>query len=391
MHFLFARTIKLGRIAGIEIEIDWSWFIVFVLVFSSLAFQFFPQAYGFSTTLSVALGLGSTILFFTSVLLHELAHSIVANRHGVAIKKIILFVFGGVASLSGEPGRPAVEFKIAIAGPLTSLVLSGAFYGLALLSVVWSLPVAAAFEYLSLINLVVAIFNLLPGYPLDGGRILRAVIWRWSNLERATRIAARGGMLVGYLIVAYGVFQFVYLGNVFALVWLGLIGFFLVSAARESIVQTALTAVLSSIKVRELLEPHPVIVSATLDVRSFVRQVLLGRKRISALVSNRGRIIGEVHLEQVRQLPVATLAKRTVRDIMQPIDRQHYLQPGMSATRALYKLASGFGGSGSTGFEQLPVYERGRLLGSVSRDTLRVYLAVRTDILNRDPHARARI
>lgn len=389
MRFLFTRTVKLGRIAGIEIEIDWSWFIIFVLVFSSLAFEFFPRAYGFGPALSVALGLGTAVLFFSSVLLHELAHSIVANRNGVTISKIILFVFGGVASLSGEPTRPAVELKIAIAGPLTSIVLGGGFYGLALLVEPLSLPVAVALQYLSLINLGLAVFNLVPGYPLDGGRILRAIIWRWSTMERATRIAARIGMGVGYLIMGYGIFQFIYVGNLFGLVWFGLIGYFLVNAARESMVQISLMTLLSTIKVRDVMEPTPVVIADTLDLRSFVQRVLLDRKRTSALVSRAGRVVGEINLDTIRRLPTQALSTKHVSDLMSPVSPKLYLKPSLSAARALQKLMREEGGR--LGFEQLPVYDGGRLVGAVSRDDLRVYLAVRTDVLNRDPHLQTRL
>lgn len=241
MNFISGRTVKLGRLAGVRIELDYSWFIIFFLIFFSLSFQYFPALYSFSTVVNVALGLGTTILFFASVLVHELAHSVVSNRSGLPIKKIILFIFGGVASLSREPCKPGVELKIAIAGPATSFILSGFFYLSATVIAPLSLPVTVAFHYLSIINFVLAAFNLVPGYPLDGGRILRSLLWMRMSLERATVIAARAGMTVGFLLIAYGVFQLLYLGSLFGLIWLSLIGYFLITVARDSVTQTLLS------------------------------------------------------------------------------------------------------------------------------------------------------
>jgi Zn-dependent protease len=383
-RFFFVRTVRLGRIFGIGIEIDYSWFFIFTLVFFSLAFEFFPALYSFSVTTNVVVGFVTTLLFFSSVLTHELAHSIIANRNGVIIKKIILFVFGGVASLTHEPNKPNVELKIAVAGPLTSIILSGLFFVLSYaLQYVW-LPIAVGLQYLSIINLALATFNLIPGYPLDGGRILRALLWKRLGLERSTVVAARLGMAVGYLIVLFGIFQLLYLGNFFGLVWFSLIGFFLISAARESVLQVRLMTSLAEVRVLDLMSTKPIVVSAKQWVRDFVEEILLGRKQLAALVRHDARIVGEISVDLVRKVPVERLGSVSVGDIMRPYAARDVLRPTMLAAKALQLLAG-------SGFERLPVIDRGRLIGVVSRDDIRVYLSVRTDLLNAESRLHSRV
>jgi Zn-dependent protease/predicted transcriptional regulator len=383
-RFFFVKTVRLGRIFGIGIEVDYSWFFIFALVFFSLAFEFFPALYSFSVTTNVVVGFITTLLFFSSVLTHELAHSIIANRNGVIIKKIILFIFGGVASLTHEPNKPNVELKIAVAGPLTSIILSGLFFVLSyVLQYVW-LPIAVGLQYLSIINLALAIFNLIPGYPLDGGRILRALLWKRLGLERSTIIAARFGMAVGYLIVLFGIFQLLYLGNFFGLVWFSLIGFFLISAARESVLQVRLMTSLAEVRVSDLMSIKPIVVSSKQRVRDFVEEILLGRKQLAALVRQDARIVGEISVDMVRKVPVERLGSVSVGEVMRPYATRDVLRPTMLAAKALQLLAG-------SGFERLPVIDRGRLIGVVSRDDIRVYLSVRTDLLNAESRLHSRV
>ena len=376
-RFFFVRTVKLGKIFGIRIEIDYSWFLVFALVFYSLGFEFYPQVYGFQLSTSIWLGLFTTLLFFSSVLLHELAHSVVANRNGVVIKKIILFIFGGVASLTQEPKKPGVEFRIAAAGPLTSIILGGLFFGLSLLVFPLSVTIGVALQYLGIINWSLAVFNLVPGYPLDGGRLLRAALWKKFGLERATTIAARFGVGVGYLIVLYGIAQLILFGNLLGLVWFGFIGFFLISAARESVLQVLLMAALNKVRVRDLLSPNPVVVDATSSVRKLVEDIMLGLKQQGSLVRAGNQIVGTVDVERVRRLPVKDLGRVPVSRVMYHLKAGELLKTSLSAARALQIMAT-------DGSERLPVFENGRLVGAVTRDDIRVYLAVKTDLLNRD-------
>lgn len=384
MRFSFVRTIRLGTVAGIQIELDLSWFLIFALVLYSLAFGFFPELYGFGVGLSLLLGLGTTLLFFSSVLLHELAHSIVANHLGLRIRKITLFIFGGVSNLTAEPTKAHVEFLTAIAGPLMSVLLAGLFFGLSWLLQGVYYPIAVALAYLALVNGVLAAFNLIPGYPLDGGRILRSALWNWLGVERATRVAAGVGILVGYAIMAYGIFQLVYLGSWFGLLWFLAIGFFLTSAANDSVLQQRLLSALARVTARDLMTPNPLVVTGSSKLEQFVQAEVLHRKQTGALVSERGKIIGEIGIDQLRRVPVQDLPTTTVGEVARRFHRDELLRPASAAAHALVHL-------GVNGVERLPVMDRGRLLGVVTRDDVRVYLSVKTDLLNAERHSRTRV
>jgi Zn-dependent protease/predicted transcriptional regulator len=383
-RFFLVKTVRLFKIFGIRIEIDYSWFIVVALVFFSLGFQFFPVVYGFSTSTSLLLGALTTLLFFSSVLLHELSHAVVANRNGVDIRKIILFIFGGVASLSKEPTKPGVEFRIAIAGPLMSLLLSAIFFAISYVLPDSAYPLAVALQYLSIINVALALFNLIPGYPLDGGRLLRALLWHKYNLERATVIASRIGVIVGYLIIAYGVFQFLYLGSVLGLLWFAFIGFFLISAARESVLQVLLMSALGKVTVRELMSHDIASVRASMPLREVVERYILGEKQTGLLVTQNGAVVGELSIDLIRRVPVGKLASSVASDIMIPISKKHYLRPTVPAAKVLQLMVA-------ENFERLPVYQNSRLAGVVARDDIRVYLSVKTDLLNQEQRVHAKI
>lgn len=384
MRFFGVHTLKLVRIAGIQIELDYSWFLVVALVLYSLAFGFFPEVYGFGMGLSVALGTVTTLLFFSSVLLHELSHSIVANHLGLRIRKITLFIFGGVANLTAEPSKPHVEFLVALAGPVTSIALGALFFGLSWLLQDVYYPAAVAAGYLALINGVLAVFNLIPGYPLDGGRLFRAALWPKLGIQRATRVAAIAGQVVGYAIMLFGVFQLVYVGSLFGLVWYGAIGYFLASAARDSIAQQRLHAALARVTVQDLMTPNPLVVPGSTKLESFVQAELLHRKQLGALVSERGKPIGELGLEQIRRVPVQDLRTTTAAEVARRFRRDEFLKPSLSAAKALNHLLA-------DNVERLPVLDRGRLVGVLARDDVRVYLMVRTDLLNRERHGRTRV
>lgn len=372
MHFL-SRTLKLGQVAGINIEIDYSWFIIFVLVFLTLTFDFFPAVDNFGWLINIILGLVTTLLFFTSVLSHELAHSIIANRHALKIKKITLFIFGGVASLSREPEEPSIELKVALAGPILSLLLSITFFGLSLLIELFWLPLAVALQYLSIINLALALFNLLPGYPLDGGRVLRALLSFKMNYLKATMIAGRFGQAVGVLLILYGIFQFVYFGNLFGLVWLSLIGYFLISAAKESMAQTIYLETLKKVKVQEVMSRSVILIPASLNLRVFLEKYVLGLKKTNVFVIEKQKIIGQITLRQIKRIKTHNLEKSSVKNIMQKFNKNCYLKPNISVAQALEHLGNDY--------EQLPVILKGKLLGLLNRENIRLYLAVRPKLI----------
>ena len=250
-------TFKLFRIAGITIGIHYTW--IFALIFFSwtLAMVYFPAGYpGWSTAMYWITGIGGALLIFVSVLLHELAHSLVANARGIPVHSITLFILGGASNLDEEPQKPAAEFAMAIVGPVTSLVLGAILYGLTYLPIDTTTPQFAILGYLAIINIYLGIFNLLPGFPMDGGRVLRSIIWgATGNLSRATNIAGIVGQFFGWAFIGLGVFLMISVSLINGL-WLAFIGWFLNSSADASRKEVALRERLSHIKVREMMNPH---------------------------------------------------------------------------------------------------------------------------------------
>ncbi len=225
------HTIPLGRIAGIPIGLDYSWFLIFALLTWMLATSYFPAEFPrWTPSFNWVAGAGTSVLFFVSILLHELGHSAVALSYKVPVRSITLYAFGGIAEIDGEPPSAKAEFRIAIAGPAVSLALAALFLGLQAASRGIELPYGVA-KYLAFINLALAVFNLIPGYPLDGGRVLRAAVWAVTgNLRRATAIAAVVGRGFGFLFIFFGVLR-VFAGELVGGLWMAFIGWFLESAA----------------------------------------------------------------------------------------------------------------------------------------------------------------
>jgi Zn-dependent protease len=243
-------SFRIGKIAGIEIDINWSWIIILVLLTVSLATGWFPQLYpGWSTATYWITSLIASVLLFVSVLLHELAHSLVATRNGLKVKNITLFVFGGVSNIEQEPKTPGVEFWMALVGPLTSLLIGAVCYLLFLPLRGTRSPLEGILFYLAVANILLGLFNLIPAFPLDGGRVFRAIVWKITgNLQTATRAATISGEVFAYLFILAGIWL-IFAGDVLDGVWIGFIGWFLLSAAQSANTQgrcSPLCAVLPS-------------------------------------------------------------------------------------------------------------------------------------------------
>lgn len=297
-------TFTLGRVAGIEIGIHYTWFIAFVLISWSLARGFYPHySPGWAETTYWAAGVLSALMLFCSVLLHELAHSLVARAIGIRVKGITLFIFGGASNLEDEPNSPGNEFAVAIVGPVMSA-------GLALM--LWLLytavsgsdgPLQAILAYAALVNGLLAVFNLLPGFPLDGGRVVRSIVWaRTGSLRKATRVAAIGGQIFGWTLIMFGVFQAL-AGALVGGMWFAFIGWFLKSAAESSRAELEIQEMFRDVKVSDLLEPEPVTVSPDMSVEQMVRDYVLGRGIRAMPVTEEGRLIGIVSLTDTKRVP----------------------------------------------------------------------------------------
>jgi Zn-dependent protease/CBS domain-containing protein len=332
-------NLTLGRLGSVQVRINWSWLVVFALIVWSLAASVFPsQNPDLSDGVHLAMGVAAALLFFTSVLLHELGHAWQARRDGLEIDGITLWLFGGMAQFKGAFPNPGAEFRIAIAGPLVTVVLSGGFALLALAGLPSAVDGVAA--WLGYINLTLLVFNLIPALPLDGGRVLRAALWRArGDLGWATRVAADVGMGFGYLFIALGVLMFIVEGS-FSGAWLAFIGWFLLQAATAEARYVATEQALAGLHVRDLMVRNPVVVDPDITVGRFMDEVASSRRFTTYPVVDRGgRPIGLLAFSSVAAVPRSEWDMRRVRDTMIALDQVPLLAESTSAVDALADLS----------------------------------------------------
>jgi Zn-dependent protease len=265
-------SLSLGKIFGIEVKLDWSWFFIFFLLTWALATGLFPQLYGFTGRIAWILGAGSAVLLFASVLFHEISHSLVARRHKIKVESITLFFFGGVAGMSAQANlKPKTEFYMAFAGPLFSIGAGVFFFVLTLLPL--NIYLAAVFDYLYKINFILAFFNLVPGYPLDGGRMLRAIIWGYTgDVKKATRYAATGGRVFGALLIFTGIFAII--SGFGGGLWYILIGGFIYFLAGASYQQLMVKEILTKVKIREVIHKKYLLLKPSETVNQYLKDCL---------------------------------------------------------------------------------------------------------------------
>src|ERR1700674_2420897 len=312
-----ANGIRIGRIFGVQIALHPSWFVIALILTYLLATVQLPTVYrGWGEGLYWVVGAAISLLFFASVLAHELSHAVVARRFGLRVKDITLFIFGGAASLEGDPKRPRDEALIAAAGPLTSLAIGAILLGIDL--AVGQPELAVILGWLGVITLSLGLFNLIPGFPMDGGRILRAILWKVrGDPDAATRKAARVGRLFGYLLIAVGVFLIFQGTNPFNGVWLALVGWFLSNAAESAVAQMSVEHSLHGIKVHDVMESDPPSISPNESVADLVNERLIRGGHRSFLVSHDdGGLAGIVTLSDVRRMPRENWEGARVTDIM---------------------------------------------------------------------------
>jgi Zn-dependent protease/CBS domain-containing protein len=332
-------NISLGRIGGVEVRINWSWLVIFALIVWTLAVGIFPsQNPGLSDGVHLAMAIVAALLFFTSVLLHELGHAWEARREGIEIDGITLWLFGGVSQFKTRFPSGGAEFRIAIAGPLVSLVLGLVFVLIALADLPSAVDGVAA--WLGYINLTLLVFNLIPALPLDGGRVLRAALWRIrGDLGWATRIATEIGRGFGYLFIALGIVMFIFEGS-FSGAWLAFIGWFLLQAATAEARYIATEAALAGLRVRDLMVRNPVTVDGDLTVAQFMDEVAGSRHFTTYPVVDGERPIGLLAFRSVAAVPRSEWDSRRVRDTMIPLDRVPMLTEDEAAVEALAALSS---------------------------------------------------
>ncbi len=338
-----SRGIRLVEIAGFEISLDYSWFILLFLILGTLSGAVFPaEAPGLENTTYLLMGTVGTILFFVSLLGHELSHSVVARTKGIEVEGITLFIFGGMARTRSEATTPGDEFQIAGVGPLASFAFAVLFYALEAMG--HSLGLGPGFTvvawYLGLVNVALAVFNLLPGFPLDGGRLLRATLWGFMNdLRKATKIATTAGRWMGYGIVGLGIFGIFAAGNLIGGLWFVFIGWFLSNAAGASYRQLLLRQVLGEISAEDAMTRSPEVVSADPTLAALVHEHFLHRPYNAFPVVEEGVPIGLVTLSQVKDVPRDEWNDLRVADVMTPMEDTLIVAPDSPMTEVLQQMS----------------------------------------------------
>ncbi len=385
---------KIARIFGINVYVDWSWVLIFLLVTWNLAGAVFPSLHpSWPWDLNVATGIAASLLFFFSILLHELAHSVVARARGLPVRRITLFFFGGVSNIQREPPSPATEFIMAIVGPLTSIVLgvlflwigSGRIPQLALapanpLPFLRGLdPLSTMLVWLGPINILIGLFNLIPAFPLDGGRVLRSILWAISrNLRQATRWASAIGQGFGWLMIVAGVAMafgvtLPVLGTGFINgLWFAFIGWFLINAAAQSYQQVLIEDLLEGVPVTRLMHQPAQAVSPDMPVSTLVYDHIMPQEERAFPVLDGGRLLGMVYADDLRKTDRQHWDTTRVRDVMVPEQDLDELTPRQDAMEAFQKMAS-------RDMRQMPVVDHGQLVGVLRRSDILRWLKVQSD------------
>ena len=360
-------TFKLATIFNIPIEINYSWFLVVGLVIFTLASGYFPETEpGLTTPVYWLMAFIAALLFFASLLAHELSHSLVAVRNDLPIHGITLFIFGGVAHLEQEPESPGVELRMAAAGPAMSLCLGLFFFALTQILYGFRCPsyLLAITNYLFLINLGVALFNLLPGFPLDGGRILRAILWRLTkDIRRATAVASTCGKIMALVMIGAGLLYF-FSGLYLSGLWFIFIGLFVREAAETSYRQVVMKKLLSGVRVKSLMTRDVITVPADLTLDRLLDEYFFRYRFTAFPVIEDDTLLGLITFHSVKEIDRAKWPQLTVRDALQPITSQLTIGPDTDLTSALPRLTSG----------RLLVVEAGRLVGILTRrDVMKLF------------------
>src|SRR5579859_2441745 len=377
-------SFKIATIGGIEISINWSWLLAFAFFTWSLGAYYDNTFHGWGSGTAYLVGAISTILLFVTVLLHELGHSFTARSLGLPVNTITLHIFGGVSSLTQEPKSPRIEFLITIAGPLVSIILAGVFYLLHAAISGASSEVVAVLGYLASVNLILGIFNLIPAYPLDGGRVLHSIVWTFTgNMGRATRLSSTVGKFFGYLFIAGGLIEALIYGQLAGGLWLTFIGWFLTTAADASYQQAVMDQGLQQVDVGDVMDRVSMEVPPTIPVQSLVSNHFLDANRRSVPVQGSdGSLLGLVTLADVRHLAQADWPSTTVDAIMTPATLLQTVAPTDDLRQAIQLMAV-------HRYHQLPVVENGRLVGMLDRDHVVQYLHRKASMLRAQDRSHA--
>lgn len=365
--------LRVGTLFGIELRLEGSWFVVFALLIASFASHLAAVHPQLAVSARWLVAAAASLLFFGSILLHELAHSVVAQRRGLSVHGITLMLFGGVSHLASEPKRPKDDLAIALVGPLASALLGALFLGLAPLAS--PVPVARSVAtWLGTINLALAAFNLLPGFPLDGGRVLKGLLWILTgDPAKAFRLAIEAGRFVAYGLILAGAFLVFQLGWTFDGLWLGFLGWYLLSGAQTSRQQLTLRGILQQHLVRDVLHPPEAVVRPDESLSDAVEAWVLRRGHRTILVSEGARLLGLLTLHEIKAVPQDEWSARTVGQVMIPAGLLEIAVPEQNLLQAFQRM-------NERRVNQLPVVCNGDLIGLLSREDVLRVMAIHSEI-----------
>jgi len=366
---------RIGSILGIPIYLDLSWFIIFALITLTLSQQFISMHPGWTSTQHWTLGIITSALFFASVVFHEMSHSVVAMHYKIPVQSITLFVFGGLARIGREAENAWQEFNIAIAGPLASFFLAGFFWLIARFGGHNEMVHSAA-VWLAEINLILGLFNLAPGFPLDGGRILRGIVWGITkDYNRATRYATLAGKALAYAIILYGAWTALALrfeGHFLSGLWYVFIGWFLLSASQQSYVQVAIRSSLAGVRAADIMSKEVPTVTRDTSIEEYIHEVLRTGRQCH-IVMGPDKPVGLVTLQAAATIPREEWNMNSVQAVMTPVDKIPFVSPDEPATRILERMQS-------QDIVQMPVVSDGHIVGMIARDNILRILQTRLHV-----------
>lgn len=371
------RRFSLFKLLGFEVRIDMSWIVLAVLVAWSLSTGLFPfYVKNLSTRAYWLMGIIGAVGLFLSIILHEFAHSLVARKQGIPMKGITLFIFGGAAEMDEEPPSAKAEFLMAVVGPVSSLVLAFMFYVLqrATASIGLSQAVSGVLGYLAIINVILAVFNMVPAFPLDGGRILRSLLWKIKgNLKWATRVSSRIGSAFGIILIGFGVANLL-TGGVITGLWYCLIGFFLHSAAKMSYRQLLVRRALQGEKIERFMTRNVMTITPSVSIEEFVdKYVYRYHHKLFPVVADTNRLIGCVTTKQVKDIPREEWQQKRVEDIAESCSPENSITPETDAVEALKRMKHSRN-------SRLMVIREGRLEGILVLKDLLEFLSLKADL-----------
>jgi Zn-dependent protease len=370
---MLESSLKIGSVAGIRIGIHYTWLIVFVLISWTLNRYFAASHPDWSSATTLAASVISALLFFGSIILHELGHSIVAIRRGITVRSITLFIFGGVAQSERDSDSALTEFLVAIAGPMVSLLLAGFFDVMRIVLSPISDVAMEACRWLSIINFAVALFNMVPGFPLDGGRVFRSLVWgATGNAAKGMSWAVAAGKIVAYGLMGLGIYASLSIGSIFGGIWYFAIGWFLLVSAQASARAFTVDRVTHGLTVRDLMVREAPTVAAATSIADWINEDVLTEGTRADIVLDNGRAVGLVSVTDSKKVPREHWATTTLREIMTPMSGLKTLAPDMPAAAALEQMAG-------LSLNEMPVLEGAEIVGWVDREHLAKLLRLRME------------